>query len=125
MPESRTKEPEVPPVEEEIDLDLDLEDANLREAIGQPTKIRVGGKIITFPHHAEWTHEQTRLLMSGMFDTWALELLSPADFKAWKAANLKNYQFDGIIKLMLKQMGTASPGKSQPPFRSQQRRRGR
>lgn len=109
--------------EDEVDLDLDLEDANLREAIGKPTRIRLGGRVLTFPHHAEWTHEQTRMMTMGMFDSWAQSLLSEVDWKAWQAAGLRNYQFDAIVKEMLNRMGAPSQGKSRPPSRSPQRRR--
>ncbi len=110
---------------EDVDLDLDLEDANLREAIGKPTTIRIGGRVLTFPHHLEWTHDQTRMMTLGMWDQWAQSLLSEDDWKAWQDASLKNYQFEAITQRMLANMGAASPGKSQrrSPSRQNKRRR--
>lgn len=121
MPDNAAESPEP----DDVDLDLDLEDASLREAIGQPTTIRISGKVLTFPHHAEWTHDQTRMMSLGMFDAWAEGLLSEADFKVWQGANLRNYQHDAIVKKMLANMGAGSPGKSQRPSTSPPRKRRR
>ena len=112
-----------PDQEEAVDLDLLAEDALLREAIGQPTAIRLPtGDVIEVPHVSDWPHIASRYAAIALFDAWAEEVMSEADLKAFQAAGLKNYQINKII-LRASQDGGATPGKSRPSSGSRARTR--
>jgi hypothetical protein len=96
---------------DEVDLDLDAEDQLLREAIGQPMTVRVGGKVITVPHPTEWPHAANEAATRADFGTWAREALSEQDYQVFLAANLRNYQVAAIFERVNKRAGV-SPGKS-------------
>jgi hypothetical protein len=97
--------------EDTIDIDLDEEDAVLREAIASPIVVKVGGKIITIPHMLEWEHAHTTLANTGDWDGWAKGVLSPADYEIFQGARLRNYQIEKIMKKANDRAGT-TPGKS-------------
>lgn len=114
-------DPEVPqPPDDDFDVDLDLGelDPELREAIRQPSVVKLpGGAQIAIPHIADWPHVASRFTTAGLFDAWADEVMSERDAKAFKDAGLRNYQIDRIIKLAT-DTGSISPGKSSASSRS-------
>lgn len=116
------QDPEVPSLpddEPEVDLDLEELDPELREAIRQPSVVRLPGtgKVISIPHISDWPHVAARYTTSGLFDAWADEVMSEKDAKAFKEAALRNYQIDRIVKLAT-DTGGISPGKSSASSRS-------
>jgi len=106
--------PAAAPPEDAVDLDLLADDAVLREAVGQPTSVRLPtGKVIDVPHISDWPHIASRYAAIALFDAWAAEVLSPADQKAFTDAKLKNYQVSKLIERVSQDGGT-NPGKSRP-----------
>jgi hypothetical protein len=95
----------------EVDLDLDAEDTLLREALGKPVTVRVGGKVISVPHSKAWPHTANTAARIADFDNWAALVLSPEDYKVFDGANLKNYQVDALFEAIRKHTGMG-PGKS-------------
>lgn len=121
MPSAK-QDPEVPALpddEPEVDLDLEELDPELREAIRQPSVVRLpgGGKPVTIPHIADWPAVAARYTTAGLFDAWAEEVMTAEDAQAFKDAKLRNYQIDRIIKLVT-DTGGISPGKSSASSRS-------
>jgi hypothetical protein len=111
------------PEEDAVDLDLLADDAVLREAIGQPTAVRLPtGKIIDVPHISDWPHIASRYAAIALFDAWAAEVLSEQDQKAFAAAKLKNYQVSRLIERASQDGGT-NPGKSRPSSASRRNTR--
>lgn len=105
------------PEDEDVDFDLDAEDVLLREAIGQPVRIKVGGKVIEVPHPTDWPHTANKAATGSDFAGWAAEVLSPEDYKVFSDANLRNYQINAIFEQVNRRAGV-TPGKSQPSARS-------
>jgi hypothetical protein len=101
------------PVDEEIvDLDLKAEDARLREAVGEPTKIRIDGMVIHIDHIAEWSDVAMKASTRGDWETWADEVI--ADEKEadhFIQANLLNYQMEAVFETCSK-AGGVGKGKS-------------
>jgi hypothetical protein len=97
--------------DDDVDLDLDAEDTLLREAIGRPVTVRVGGKVITVPHPTEWPHTANEAATRGDFSAWASEVLSEDDLKVFTDARLRNYQVTAIFEHVNKRAGVG-PGKS-------------
>lgn len=95
----------------EVDLDLDDLDPELREAIGQPTRVRLSGEVLSFPHMSDWPHVATRYLSMSLFDAWAEAILSEDDNKVWLEAKLHNYQVEKIVE-MVSRTGGITPGKA-------------
>jgi len=91
--------------EAEVDLDLDAEDVLLREAIGQPTTVRVAGKVISVPHQKDWEWQASQFLGQGLFSAWARLVLSEEDFKAFQDAELRNYQVEKIVEVVTANSG--------------------
>ena len=97
--------------EADVDLDLDAEDDALRkEAVGEPTTIRIGGKVLTFPHQKDWPHEASIFLNNGNSIAWAQRVLSAADFKKFTDAKVRNYQLERLIEVINGNSGI-TPGK--------------
>lgn len=94
-----------------VDLDLDAEDALLREALGQPLTVRVGGKVISVPHPNAWPHAANEAAGRAEYSTWARGVLSGDDCNTFLAAELRNYQVQAIFKHVNKKSQT-DPGKS-------------
>ena len=113
-------DPERDAEEADVDLDLDAEDEVLRkEAVGEPTTIRINGKVITFPHQKDWPHEASIFLNNGNSIAWAQRALTAADFKKFSDAKVRNYQLERIIEVVSAN-GGITPGK--PPRRSRSSR---
>lgn len=111
------------PEEDDIDLDLDAEDELLREAIGTPIRIKVGGKVVEIPHPTSWPYAANQASVRSDFDTWAAEVLSEDDCKIWQDAHLRNYQVNAVFDKINRRAGV-SPGKS-PSSRSSSRNKRR
>ena len=104
--------------EADVDLDLDAEDDALRkEAVGEPTSVRIGGKVVSFPHQKDWPHEASVFLGNGNSIAWAQRVLSEPDFKAFTAAKVRNYQLERIIEVVSAN-GGITPGKPSRRSRS-------
>lgn len=117
-PKTDPEVPSQPDHDPEVDLDLDELDAELREAIRQPSVVRLpGGTPISIPHIADWPSVAARYTTAGLFDAWAEEVMSAKDAQAFKDAKLRNYQIDRIITLVT-DTGGISPGKSGASSRS-------
>jgi hypothetical protein len=110
---------------EEVDLDLDADDALLREAVGKPTTIRVDGKVIHIDHAAEWSNTAMAAATQGDWDTWAREVINDdSEFEDFVAANLVNYQLEAIFTECGK-LARTTMGKSQRSGRSSRSKRTR
>lgn len=97
--------------DDDVDLDLDAQDQLLREAVGQPLTVRVGGQVLTVPHPNDWPHTANEAATNANFTAWAAEVLDENDLKAFKAARLRNYQVQAIFEHVNKRAGV-NPGKS-------------
>lgn len=114
-----------PPEPQDVDLDLLADDALLREAIRDPTIVRLKtGDIIEVPHISDWPHLASRFATSALFDAWAESVLTGADFRAFQKAELRNYQVEKIIAAA-SAAGGITPGKRRPssPSRRSTRKR--
>lgn len=109
--------------DDEIDVAIDLleEDAMLREAIREPTLIRLPDrKVISVPHVADWPFTASRAAATDQYAAWAKLTLSDEDFLSFVGANLKMYQVLRILAAA-NAAGDVTPGK---PRRSSASRRG-
>jgi len=91
--------PVEPEDEEVVDLDLDAEDDKLRrEAVGDPTIVRVSGEIIHVTHANAWSSTAMRSAGVANWDAWAREVIDDDDeFRVWVEANLQNYQIEAVF----------------------------
>ena len=109
----------------QVVIDLLEEDALLREALAEPTGVRLPtGKVISIPHLQDWPHQASRLVALNAWDAWASEVLSEDDAKAFTAAKLRNYQLQRVAEVVTA-AGATPPGKPQRssgPSRSTRRR---
>jgi hypothetical protein len=101
---------DAPDPDDDVDLDLDAEDTLLREAIGQPVRVRAGGKVITIPHPTDWPHTANTAAARTDFGTWAAEVMSPEDYGHFASLKLRNYQINALFEQVQKRTG-AGPGK--------------
>lgn len=87
------------PQDIQVDVDLDLLDEVLRkENVGEPTTVRIDGKVVHIQHAKEWSATAMRAASSGDWDTWAREVIDDDDeFRIWVAADLKNYQVEAVF----------------------------
>ena len=84
--------------DEVVDLDLDAEDARLREAVGKPTSVRIDGVVILIDHAASWSNTAMRAATNGDWDDWAAEVIEDEEqLKAFRDADLLNYQLEAIF----------------------------
>jgi hypothetical protein len=101
-----------------IDLDLDKEDAKLREAIGQPTRVRMRGEVVEFQHPSLWSSTAMKAVSNGDWSAWGQEVIEdPDQFKHFVSCNLRNYQYEAIFTRLNKDSG-ADLGKSSQPASS-------
>lgn len=106
-----------------VDLDLDAEDARLREAIGEPTSIRLAGKVIKIDHASSWNDVAMRCAARGDWNGWAEEVIQDDDqLDTFISARLANYQIEAVFEQCGKQ-GQVDMGKSRRPNRSSTRTR--
>jgi hypothetical protein len=93
-------------VEEAVDLDLTAEDERLREAVGEPIKVKIDGVVIHIRHTADWNNAAMRAASAGDWDAWATEVIDDEDeLDAFIEADLKNYQYEAIFDECGKQSG--------------------
>jgi hypothetical protein len=98
--------------EEAVDLDLKVDDVRLREAVGQPTTVRIDGKVIHIVHVAEWPGSAIRASSVGDWATWATEtILDDEERNTFLDADLLAYQLEAVFELCAKK-GNVKPGKS-------------
>lgn len=109
-----------PDDELQVTLDLLAEDAKLRETIREPMTVRLTtGAVITVPHSADWPVSASRLAAVGAWDAWASGVLAEDDQKAFREADLRDYQVKRILEALNAADGI-TPGK--PPRSSSSRR---
>jgi hypothetical protein len=119
-------EDDEPEDEEPVDVDLDESDATLKADIGRPLRIRLNGRVLTFPHMDNWEYINSRMMATGDFTGWARGVLSNEDFAHWAKSNIKNYQIQEIVtKITLHAGIPGGLGKSSPSSRSSGRKRRR
>jgi hypothetical protein len=85
--------------EEEVDVDLDaIDEALRREALGDPTTVRIDGVVIHIAHASDWPSSAMRAANTGDWETWARAvILNDAEFQAWADADLHNYQIEAVF----------------------------
>jgi hypothetical protein len=111
--------------ERDVAIDLLAEDAMLREALREPTTVRLPtGSVISVPHLADWPHIASRYAALNVWDQWASEVLSEADYEAFRDAKLRNYQVERISEAVTA-AADVSPGKPKRSSGSQGGRRRR
>jgi hypothetical protein len=105
-------DPDGAPEDLDIDVDVDL-DALGNEATGEPTTVKLDGKIIHVQHAGDWTSTAMRAAASGDWDTWAREVIDDDDeYKTWEQADLRNSQVEAVFTQCGRQ-ARMSAGKSQ------------
>lgn len=94
-------EPEEPiegVVDAEVDVDLDAQDEALRaESVGEPTTVRLKGKIFHIAHAGDWSSAAMKAASGGDWDGWAVEVLPDNEYPDWDELNLKNYQIEAVF----------------------------
>jgi hypothetical protein len=112
--------------EEDVDVDLDAIDEDIRrEAVGEPTTVKIAGKVIHIDHAGNWSTTALRAASFADWDTWAREVIAADDeYAIWESANLRVYQVEAVFE-KCGNMAMLSPGKSQKrtgPSRTSRRR---
>lgn len=99
--------------EETFDLDLFADDAKLREAVGDPTRIKLkDGTAVYVTHVAAWSSAAMDAASKGNWDDWADEVIDDEEQnQAFKDANLAAYQLNAIFETCGKSGGVGQ-GKS-------------
>lgn len=97
---------------ERIDLDLTTEDKRLREAVGEPTTVKIDDVVVHILHAAEWPSSSMRAATRGDWDVWADGVIPDDDERnAFIDADLANYQLEAVFELCGK-AANAKAGKS-------------
>jgi hypothetical protein len=108
-----------------VDLDLDAEDARLREAVGASTSVRVNGNVIHVDHASVWPNRAMRAAVRGDWDEWAEAVIrDEKELDVFRDADLKNYQIEAVFTECGKN-AQSDQGKSRPaskPSRNTRRR---
>jgi hypothetical protein len=109
-----------------VDLDLDAQDESLRrDAIGQPTTVRIDGIVIHVVHANAWPSSAMRAAGRADWDSWAREVIEDdEEFRTWMNADLQNYQIEAVFAECGRQ-ARLNQGKSQKPSGSRQNTRRR
>lgn len=108
---------------EEIDLDLGELEAQLREAVGKPTVVKIDGTVIHIINAAEWSAAAMNAGSSADWNGWAEEVIEDdKELDAFIDANLKNYQVEAIFDKCA-EMANQAPGKSRRSGSSSRRTR--
>jgi hypothetical protein len=126
-PDAEEPEDNVIPIdEEEVDVDLDALDEDLRaEAVGNSTTVRIDGKVIHIIHAGDWSSAAMRAATNGDWEAWAQEvIMDPDEFNVWLDANLKNYQIEAVFD-QCGRRARLNMGKSRKRSRSQRATRRR
>lgn len=89
------EQPELPAVD--VDLD-EMDDALRREAVGDPTTVRIDGVVIHIAHASAWPSSAMRAANTGDWETWARAVITnDREFQAWADADLMNYQIEAVF----------------------------
>jgi hypothetical protein len=114
------------PEEDEVDLDLDLLDEQLRkERLGDPTTVRIDGEVIHIIHAGDWSSEAMRAASVGNWETWAEAVIpDKEEHEHWLDSDLRNYQIEAIFQECGRQ-ARMSMGKPQRSSGSRKRSRKR
>lgn len=97
---------------EEVDLDLGELEAQLREAVGKPTTVKIDGTVVHITNAAAWSSEAMKASARGDWSAWAEEVIEDdAELDAFLDANLKNYQLEAIFTKCA-ELSNQGPGKS-------------
>jgi hypothetical protein len=108
-----------------IDLDLDKEDALLREAVGKSTFLRMHGTVIEVMHPSLWTTAAMDAISDARWHVWAREVIEDDEqYDVFVDANLRNYQMEAIYERCGKDAGKdlGKSKKSGPSSRSTRKR---
>lgn len=96
--------------EEDVDVDLD---AIGTEATGEPTKVKLSGKVIHVQHASDWSSSAMRAASSGDWDEWARAVIdNDEEYQIWEDADLRNAQIEAVFQQCGRQ-ARMSQGKSQ------------
>jgi hypothetical protein len=111
---------------EEVDLDLDLIDEQLRkERLGKATTVRIDGAVIHILHAGDWSSEAMRAASIGNWEQWAEAVIpDKEEYEIWLEADLRNYQIEAVFMECGRQ-SRMSMGKSPRPSGSRKRSRKR
>jgi len=98
------EEPDLPEEDaEEIDLDLDAIDEELRdERVGHATTVKAGGTVLHIMHSGDWPSSAMRAASMGDWDTWAQGVIEDS----------RDYQIEEIFR-KCSQAARMNSGKSQ------------
>ena len=108
-----------------VDVDLDEQDEALRaEAVGEPTTVRLKGKVFHIVHTGDWSSKAMKAAAEGDWDGWAIEVLPEHEYPDWDELNLKNYQIEAVF-VKCGEKAAMNAGKSQRLSGSRQRSRRR
>jgi len=112
--------------DEDVDVDLDLISEVLRkEAVGEPTTVRVDGRVIRVTHANDWSTSAMRAASRGDWDDWAREVIpDDEEFKLWVGADLRNFQIEAVFA-QCGRKARLNQGKSQRSYGSSKRSRRR
>jgi hypothetical protein len=85
--------------EEVVDLDLDaISEPLRREAVGQPTAVRINGKVVHIRHGNAWPSSAMRAASQGNWDVWARAVIDDdAEFAVWVGADLENFEMEAVF----------------------------
>lgn len=85
---------------EEVDLDLDAQDEQLRrEGLGEPSTVRLDGRVIHILHAGDWSSTAMQAASTGDWESWAREVIEDnEEFGIWSTADLKNYQIEAVFQ---------------------------
>lgn len=101
--------------EEEADVDVDLDlisDALRREAVGEPTTVRIDGQVIHIAHASDWSSTAMQAAAGGNWENWASEVIeSREEYQVWLDADLHNFQIEAVFDQCARQ-ARLSMGKS-------------
>lgn len=83
----------------EVDIDLDeLQEQLKKEATGDPTTVRIDGKVIHVQFAGDWNATAYRAMMEGRFDDWADEVISDEkEREAWEDADLTLREMEAVV----------------------------
>lgn len=85
--------------DEEVDLDLDTQSEALRrEAVREPTTIRLNETVIHIMHTGDWPQSAMVQASLGNWEAWArLVIEDDEEYETWMDADLRNYQIEAVF----------------------------
>lgn len=105
------------PEPEEVDLDLDLIDDQLRrERLGEPTKVRIDGVVIHILHAGDWSSEAMEAASNGNWEGWAEAVITDKEeLEHWRESDLRNYQIEAVFQECGRQARMSMGKSTRPP----------